>query len=93
MEFLIQTEDEELKQQLRTLLETRAGSVPVDRDFGMRWEYLDEPAEVAESLFYQELLNKTERYLPKLRIKQVIIQSNYLGAMTALIDCERRGAD
>ena len=58
MKIVVQTGDESLKNQMQMLLETRAGSVPVDRDFGIRWEGLDELPEVAESLFYQEVLKK-----------------------------------
>lgn len=42
MKIVVQTGDESLKNQMQMLLETRAGSVPVDRDFGISWECLDE---------------------------------------------------
>ena len=33
----------EVLQNVRTILSTRKGSVPLDRDFGISWEYLDRP--------------------------------------------------
>lgn len=76
MKIVVQTGDESLKNQMQMLLETRAGSVPVDRDFGIRWEGLDELPEVAESLFYQEVLKKQNAMFrmfesEKLRFRQM----------------------
>lgn len=89
MEF--QKEEEALSQQLRTLLATRAGSVPIVRDYGIDWSFLDAPPEVAESLFYQELLSKTEQYLPEIQIKSVTFEANSQnGEMQAKIVCGRR---
>ena len=90
MKIVIQTGDESLKNQMQTLLETRTGSVPVDREFGISWECLDELPEVAESLFYQEALKKAERYVPDVRIRKASFQADVTGLMTAVIECERR---
>ncbi|MFR6279933.1 MAG: hypothetical protein ACLUKK_01920 [Lacrimispora saccharolytica] len=91
MEFNVQTEDKELKSQMDTLLRTRAGSVPADRDFGIDWSCLDHPPEVAENLFYQEVLAKAERYIPEVKISRVDMDSDVEGGMSVRIGCERRG--
>lgn len=62
---------EELTRTLTTLLSTRAGSQPADRDFGISWECLDEIPEVAESLFSLELTRKVERYEPRVEIRDI----------------------
>lgn len=90
MKIIVQTGDASLKSQMQTLLETRAGSVPANRDFGISWECLDDPPEVAESLFYQEVLKKAERYVPDVRIRKASFQADETGLMTAVIECERR---
>ncbi len=93
MEFVIvfEQEEERLKQELKMLLSTRAGSVPVARDYGISWQCLDAPPEVAESLFYQELLQKTEKYLPDIRVRGVeFIHNQEKGEMAVKIRCERR---
>ena len=84
---------EDLKKQIRTLIATRAGSVPADRDFGISWKCLDEIPEVAESLFYQELLRKTEQYIPQIRIRSVTFGSDADGNMEAVVSCERSEAN
>nr|DAL84454.1 MAG TPA: lysozyme [Caudoviricetes sp.] len=66
---------EELKRNLSTLFATRAGSQPVDREFGISWECLDEPPEVAESLFYLEASRKVERYEPRVLIENITFET------------------
>lgn len=61
----------ELQRTLGNLFATRAGSQPADRDFGISWECLDEPPEVAESLFYLEALKKVEKYEPRVEISDM----------------------
>lgn len=41
--FAPETEVVEILQNVRTILATRKGSVPLDRDFGLSWQYLDAP--------------------------------------------------
>lgn len=93
MEFAIvfDKEEETLRQELNMLLSTRAGSVPVIRDYGMSWQCLDAPPEVAESLFYQELLQKTEKYVPDIKIVEIeFVHNPENGEATAKISCRRR---
>lgn len=90
MDFYVETGDLDLKRQMDTLLGTRAGSVPADREFGISWECLDEPPEAAESLFYQEVLAKAERYVPAAEVKRVEITGTAEGKLLARICCERR---
>lgn len=93
MEFAIvfDKEEEKLRRELSMLLSTRAGSVPVIRDYGISWQCLDAPPDVAESLFYQELLQKTEKYLPNIKIVGIeFVHNPENGEATAKISCRRR---
>ncbi len=65
---------EELKRNLTTLFATRAGTQPVDREFGISWECLDEPTDVAESLFSLEASRKVERYEPRVLIEDITFE-------------------
>lgn len=62
---------EELKRNLTTLFGTRAGTQPIDREFGISWECLDEPPDVAESLFYLESCKKVDQYEPRVSIEDI----------------------
>lgn len=92
MEFIVSFEngEEKLSQELKMLLATRAGCVPVERDYGISWSCLDAPPDVAENLFYQELLVKTEKYIPDIRIKNISFDYSATGETLAKITCERR---
>ena len=37
----------EVLQNVRTILATRKGTVPLDRDFGLEWEHVDKPIHIA----------------------------------------------
>lgn len=74
----------EIQRTLGNLFATRAGSQPADRDFGIDWECLDEPPEVAESLFYLEALKKVEKYEPRVEISDMQFE-NTQGSMTVYI--------
>ena len=66
--------EQELQRTLSTLFSTRAGSQPVDREFGISWECLDEIPEVAENLFYLEAVRKVAKYEPRVKIKDIVFQ-------------------
>lgn len=93
MEFAIvfDKEEETLRQELNMLLSTRAGSVPVIRDYGISWQCLDAPLDVAESLLYQEILQKTEKYVPDIKIVEIeFVHNPENGETTVKISCRRR---
>lgn len=67
--------EEELKRNLKALLETRAGTQPSDRNFGVSWDCLDEVPEAAESLFFLEVTSKVEKYEPRVSIKDIVFDN------------------
>lgn len=60
-----------LAQEVRTLLATRKGSVPLDRDFGISWDLVDTPLPVARQLFIAEVATQLHRYVPRVRFKGI----------------------
>ena len=83
-------DEEELIRTLSTLFNTRAGSQPADRDFGISWKCLDEVPEVAENLFYLEAVRKVERYEPRVEITNILYRHE-AGKMTAYIYFSGKG--
>lgn len=49
-----------LEQEIRTLLSTRKGSVPLDRDFGLTWQYVDLPMPEAMPYMIAEIARQLE---------------------------------
>ena len=48
--FCPATVAEEVVQNVRTIVATMVGTVPLDRDFGFSWEAVDRPLPVAQML-------------------------------------------
>lgn len=60
-----------LDRQLALLLSTREGSMPLDREFGIKMEFLDRPPEVAKSLYTAEVTKKVAMFIPSVRVREV----------------------
>lgn len=56
---------------LRVLYCTPIGSVELDRDFGLDWSFLDLPIPAAKARLEAELIQKTAKYEPRVRVYEV----------------------
>lgn len=61
----------EIVQNVRTILGTVKGSVPLDREFGVDGTMLDMPMPRAQALYQQAVLSAIERYEPRARVVSV----------------------
>ena len=71
VDFAPDGEVSEVLQNVRTILSTRKGSVPLDRDFGLTWEHIDKPMPVAQMLMRSEVIDLIERYEPRAQVVSV----------------------
>lgn len=62
---------EEIIQNVRTILTTRKGSVPLDREFGIDISLVDLPATVIKGRLTNEIISAVERYEPRARVTEV----------------------
>jgi phage baseplate assembly protein W len=60
-----------LAQEIRTVLATRKGSVPLDRDFGLSWDVVDMPMPKALPYLAAEVGRALERYVPRIRVRDM----------------------
>lgn len=58
-------------QGVRTLVSTPIGSVPLMRDFGIDFSFIDKPADVAMQLFSAEVYKALAKYFPEEKIKRI----------------------
>lgn len=68
------TEEEfaDVKKCLETLLSVHTGSQPLDRDFGIDYDgVIDYPIPVAENMLSLEIIEKVERYEPRVEISKI----------------------
>ena len=72
-EVVIAPEDEmqEVVQNVRMILTTPKGSVPLDRDFGLSFTVLDQPTPRAQALLAAEIIDQVGRYEPRAKVVQV----------------------
>lgn len=61
----------EILQNVRTIVGTRKGTVPLDRDFGISWEHVDKPLPVVEMLMRAEIVEAVEKYEPRAKVTKV----------------------
>ena len=66
-----ETELEEIIQNVRTILTTRRGSVPLDRSFGIDTALIDLPVTVIKGRLTTEIIEAVERFEPRVEVKEV----------------------
>jgi phage baseplate assembly protein W len=66
----------EILQNVRTILKTRRGTVPLNRDFGLSWAYIDKPIHEAYAMIAEDIVNQLERYEPRAKIVSLELQQS-----------------
>lgn len=85
VEFSPQTETEEILQNVRTLLKTRLGTVPLDRDMGLSWEHIDKPYPIAKAMLGAEVIDVIETYEPRARVDSVDFEETAESVMEGIL--------
>lgn len=86
---LIYDEDiEDLADRASCLFSSIEGTVPGDRDFGLSPDYIDAPDPIARNIFTMSVMEKTEKYIPQLTIKEVSFEKTDVG-LRAVIELAR----
>lgn len=71
VDFAPQTTTAEILQNVRTILNTRIGTVPLAREFGISWEHVDMPLPVAKSIMQGAVIDAIEEFEPRARVENV----------------------
>ena len=79
--FLPSSELEEILQNVRTIIGTRKGTVPLDRDCGLDWSFVDKPINVAQALVSAEVAKQVRKYEPRARIISISLVEDLTGAL------------
>ncbi len=62
----------EVLQNVRTILTTLKGSVPMDREFGVDGDIVDLPSAMAQAKMTSEIVAAVHRYEPRARVERVL---------------------
>lgn len=75
------SEAAEVAQNVRMILTTPKGSVPLDRDFGLDFDVVDQPMPRARALMEVEIVEQVGRYEPRARVLAIRWQEDEPVAM------------
>ena len=75
--FFPGTEVEEILQNVRMILTTRVGTVPLDRDFGLSWGAVDAPAAVSQMRARAEIIEAGKAFEPRATVKKVEFNGDF----------------
>lgn len=83
--FAPESETEEILQNIRTILTTRVGTVPLFRDFGISWKHVDKPYPVAKALMQAAVIDAIELFEPRATIESVEFNDTAADAMEGIL--------
>lgn len=79
------SEAEEILQNVKTILGTVKGTVPLDRDFGIDGELLDQPVPVAEAKLTGKIVSALKKYEPRVEVLQVKFKGDDGGRLMPVV--------
>ena len=71
VDYAPESEAAEIIQNVRTILNTRVGTVPLHRDFGISWEHVDKPLPVAMSIMQGIIVDAVSEFEPRAKVEKV----------------------
>ena len=90
--FMPQTELEEIIQNVKTILTTVQGEVPLDRKLGVDANILDLPISIAQAKITAAIVKAINEFEPRARVKQVTFKNSLTetadGILRPVIDIE-----
>lgn len=81
IDFAPSSEINEVIQNVRTIISTRKGTVPLDRDFGLDWSFIDKPINIATAQASKQVIQQVRRYEPRAKILSFELVEDIGGAI------------
>ena len=80
---------DDVRRCLEILYGTPAGTLALDRDFGLSWDPLDLPLPAAQAAIAAEIIEKTTKYEPRARVAEITWGANTAdGTLNPKVRCE-----
>ncbi len=80
-----ESEAEDIRKCLTTLYSVREGEQPLDREFGLKQDFLDQPVPIAKNMLALEVIEKTQRYEKRVKVEKVEYASGEEGQLIPVI--------
>ena len=71
---------------LSVLLNTKRGTVPMHREFGLPMEFVDKPIDVAETIAFVEISDALEEFEPRAKLDDVYFEKSADGTMALTVE-------
>lgn len=91
VDFSPQDEITEILQNVRTIMATTKGSVPLDRDFGVSANYVDKPMAKAKAMLAAEIIQAVRKYEPRVTITGISFTESMDGKLEPRIEVRLNG--
>lgn len=79
--FAPDSELAEVIQNVQTILATQKGTVPLDRNFGLDWSFVDKPLPVAQASMSSQAVEQINKYEPRAKVISIGFDENALAAL------------
>lgn len=86
IDFGPETKEQEILQNVRTIISTTKYSVPLDRGFGVDATFLDRPMAVAQASISSEILRAVKLYEPRVTITGISFTGNPDGRLLPQVE-------
>ncbi|MBD5112693.1 MAG: GPW/gp25 family protein [Ruminococcaceae bacterium] len=73
-------------QNVAVLLNTRCGTSPMYREFGLPMEFIDKPIDVAETIAVSEISEALEKFEPRATLQDLRLVKNAEGTMNIEVE-------
>ena len=80
--FAPTTKTAEVLQNIRTVISTPKFSVPLDRNFGIDYNALDSPAQVAQAKLAEDIIDAIANYEPRAEVTGITFTTDINGIIT-----------
>lgn len=82
-------EARDIKRCLTTLYSIREGEQPLDREFGLNHEFIDQPVPIAKNMLALEIIEKTQKYERRVIVERVDYETSKEGQIIPMIYLKR----
>lgn len=73
-------------QNVSLILNTKKGTVPMHREFGLPMEFIDKPIDVAEALATTEIAQALEEFEPRAVLDNISFEKTETGQMAIVVE-------
>ncbi len=80
------SELESVLQNVALLLNTKQGTVPLHREYGLPMAFVDKPINVAETIAFSEISEALEEFEPRAVLNDLWFEKNEKGEMSVVVE-------